>query len=59
MKDLFENMATLENLLETQKQKLVSQGKDYNTIDAFRLIDDDGKGKVEFQDLYEFIDTQM
>ena len=36
----------LEYELEIHKQKMVNEGEDYNTIDAFRLIDLSGQGAV-------------
>lgn len=49
------NIAELENLVENHKQKLVNECKDYNTIDAFRLIDESGQGNVDQQDVINFL----
>ena len=45
----------LEYELETHKQKLVNEGEDYNTIDAFRLIDLSGQGAVNQQEIFDFL----
>jgi len=42
VKDIFENTAALELLIEAHKQQLVEECPDFNTIDAFRLIDEAG-----------------
>jgi hypothetical protein len=37
--------------VESLKQRLVEEGQDYNTIDAFRLMDSDGNGQVTKQEI--------
>lgn len=41
--------------VESLKQRLVEEGQDYNTIDAFRLMDSDGNGQVTKQEIQDFI----
>jgi Ca2+-binding EF-hand superfamily protein len=45
----------LEYELELHKQRLVNEGQDYNTIDAFRLIDLSGQGAVNQQEIFDFL----
>ena len=40
-----------------QKQKLVKECPLYNTIDAFRLIDESGVGKVSPGDIVNFLNS--
>jgi hypothetical protein len=35
--------------LETWRQRLVREGLDFNTVDAFRLLDSGGKGEVDLK----------
>lgn len=37
--------------LEISRQKLVNDCKDFNTIDAFRILDTQGKGYLDFSEL--------
>jgi Ca2+-binding EF-hand superfamily protein len=46
----------MENAIEDLKGKLTAESPDFNTIDAFRLIDKQGRGKVSLSELIEFID---
>jgi hypothetical protein len=55
VKDIFENVAALEALIEAHKNKLVNECPEFNTIDAFRLIDEAGQGNVNLQEIGDFI----
>jgi len=55
IKIFFETVAELENNLEMHKQNMVNQNEDFNTIDAFRLIDQEGEGVVSLNDLEDFV----
>lgn len=37
--------------LETWRQRLVREGLDFNTVDAFRLLDSEGKGELDLKKL--------
>ena len=37
----------MEQAIEIKRQQLVADGDDFNTIDAFRLIDKAGRGEIE------------
>jgi hypothetical protein len=39
MKFMLHKTGELEHLIELEKQKLIGEGAEYNTIDAFRFID--------------------
>jgi Ca2+-binding EF-hand superfamily protein len=45
----------LENEIEVNKQRLVNESADYNTIDAFRLIDVHGQGSVSQNEIIDFL----
>ena len=49
----------LEIELEQHKKKLVNDAIDYNTIDAFRMIDQQGVGAVTFGDLIQFLSENL
>jgi len=49
----------IELELEMHKQKLANECKEYNTIDAFRLIDQRGQGAVTQQEIIEFINMNF
>jgi len=54
--DVLANIGELEKEIETHKKRLVNEGgQDYNTIDAFRLIDLQGQGAVSFKELKDFL----
>ena len=49
IKDVLANYGELEKEIENHKKRLVNEGgQDFNTIDAFRLIDISGQGSVNF-----------
>lgn len=48
---MLEMQAHIEYQLELAKEKLVRECKDFNTIDAFRIMDRDGKSRVEPNEL--------
>jgi hypothetical protein len=41
--------------VELHKQRLVNEAPDYNTIDAFRLIDLTGQGAVTQSEIIDFL----
>lgn len=45
--------------MEIHKQKLVTECQEYNTIDAFRLIDQDGQGAVSQDEILLFLDNNF
>ena len=45
------SIAQSEMNLETLRQRLVREGKDFNTVDAFRLLDTNGSGEVSQKQL--------
>lgn len=51
----FEIVADLEANLEDHKIMLVRENPDYNTIDAFRLMDEAGSGEISKNILHQFI----
>ena len=51
----FEIVADLEANLEDHKIMLVRENDDYNTIDAFRIMDEAGKGVVTKNILFQFM----
>jgi hypothetical protein len=58
-RDVFETVARLENLIEAHKLLLVNSCPDYNTIDAFRLIDEAGQGKVTQSQIADFVQNNF
>tara|TARA_B110000285_G_C14826445_1_gene468895 strand:- start:59 stop:262 length:204 start_codon:yes stop_codon:yes gene_type:complete len=51
LKFMLQQTGDLENEIEKQKQKLIGEGAEYNTIDAFRFIDQSGKGIVDHEEI--------
>ena len=56
---MIKTLGQLESELERHKQKLVNLGKEFNTIDAFRFIDVDGKGIVDVQEIIKFLNVSF
>lgn len=52
-------MGQLEHNLENHKQAMVIECPEYNTIDAFRLMDEQGQGVVSAQFINEFISANF
>ena len=52
-------MGEIELDMEIHKQKLVTECQEYNTIDAFRLIDQDGQGAVSQDEILLFLDNNF
>ena len=44
-------IAQHEMNLETLRQRCVREGPDFNTVDAFRLLDEEGSGEVTTKQL--------
>lgn len=44
--------------MENLKQKLVLECEDFNTIDAFRFIDQEGNGAVTPQEIIRFLNNE-
>lgn len=55
LKVVLQSMGELEGELENMKQKIVAEREEYNTIDAFRFIDEDGNGAVTPDELVNFL----
>jgi Ca2+-binding EF-hand superfamily protein len=49
----------LEYDVEMKRQQLVSDSEDFNTIDAFRLLDVNGRGEVTLNDLRDILKNQI
>jgi Ca2+-binding EF-hand superfamily protein len=49
----------LEYDVELKRQQLVSDSEDFNTIDAFRLLDVQGRGEVPLNDLRDILKNQI
>jgi len=49
----------MESELEGHKSKLVVEGEDFNTIDAFRLIDKNGNGAVSKNEIIDFLAKEV
>ena len=58
-KVFFEMIADLENNLEMHKQKLINENEEFNTVDAFRLVDEDGEGVVNFNSIERFLNDSL
>ena len=58
--DVLQVIGECEKEIEDHKKRLVMEGgQDYNTIDAFRLIDKQGQGSVNYQELYQFLSNNL
>ena len=47
IQQLLVEVARTEMELEMLRQRLVREGLDFNTVDAFRLLDTESKGEVD------------
>ena len=45
--------------LETLRQRLVRECPDFNTVDAFRLLDDQGSGEVSTKQLRKALSNEI
>lgn len=45
--------------LEMIRQRLVREGADFNTVDAFRQLDKDAKGEVDMQTLKQSLTQEI
>ena len=59
VKFMLRKTGELEELIEKEKQKLIGEGAEYNTIDAFRFIDQSGKGVVDYHEIIQFISANF
>lgn len=57
--DLMTGWIQLEYDVEMKRQQLVSDSEDFNTIDAFRLLDVHGRGEVTLNDLRDILKNQI
>ena len=57
--DVLKSIGDLEYEIEMHKHKLVHECEDFNTIDAFRLIDYNGNGSVTADELTKFISENL
>ena len=55
LKLVLQSMGELEAEIENMKSKIVAEGEDYNTIDAFRFIDQNGNGAVTRDEIVNFL----
>lgn len=55
----FSYISQLEDNLENHKKNLVIDCPEYNSIDAFRLMDEPGQGVVNGPFLQHFIETNF
>ncbi len=57
--DLLVGWIKLEYDVELKRQQLVSDSEDFNTIDAFRLLDIQGRGEVTLNDLKDILKNEV
>lgn len=55
LKFVLQSMGELEGEIENMKQKIVAEREEYNTIDAFRFMDENGDGAVTPDELVNFL----
>jgi Ca2+-binding EF-hand superfamily protein len=59
LKFMLQQTGELETEIEKYKQNLIGDGAEYNTIDAFRFIDQSGKGVVDHNEIVQFLSAHF